>query len=80
MTAPNKLIPDCTVHVEDFAAYYELHPEWGIFHVVMSDGNWDTDFRSEPTNELEERLVDIFDQMTGSQRAKVATLVREFTP
>lgn len=71
---PKKLIPDCTEHVEAFAAYCRREPAWGIFHVVMGDDNYDTDYRGEPTTDEERTLCVIFDKMTGSQRAKVADL------
>ncbi len=70
---PLKAVTDCTVHVPAFAAYYRENRAWGIFHVVMDDGNL-CDYRGEPSTEEEERLAAVFDLMTHSQRAKVAVL------
>lgn len=72
---PQRQIADCTVHVEAFARYLSRNPSWGIFHVVMDDGNFDCDYRGEPATAEERELAAIFDAMTGSQRAKVARLV-----
>jgi len=72
-----KKIVDCTVYVEQFAAYCRREPAWGIFHVVMSDGNWNTDFRDEPRDAEEQALAIIFDALTPSQRSKIAATVRK---
>ena len=75
-----KQIADCTVYVEQFAAYCIREPEWGIFHVVMSDGNWNTNFRDEPRDAEEQALAIIFDALTPSQRSKIAAIVRRLVP
>jgi hypothetical protein len=64
---------------ERFAAYYRDHPAWGSLHVVMDDGNWQSiDFcrwsarEQIPVDREALALCDILDQMTTTQRRKLA--------
>jgi len=71
--------------IQWFAEYYKQHPEWGVFHVSLADGNWrlgaaiwgpaDGDRRRWPQD-----LQDVarwFDQLTPSQRRRLRTKAEE---
>ena len=75
MKPTGKKIPDCSVYVPAFASYYQNNPSWGIFHVVMDDGNWAMD-HAPPATQEERLLAGIFNNLTPSQRRKVAKQAR----
>lgn len=73
-----KNIRDC---LPEFAAYYARNPSWGVFHVVLDDGNtedrWVTGTEWRLETEEERRLHGLLKAMSRTQRDKLRRLVHE---
>lgn len=69
-------IPD-VVHL--FRAYKQKHPTWGIFHVVLDDGNHEAGFLDivEATTREEKLLLKLLKDMSSTQRKKLPFKVEE---
>ena len=68
-------VADVTQHVAAFADYYRRNRAWGVFHVCLDDGNWDCGPAEPPYTDEEQRLVDIHEDLSKTQRRKLARLV-----
>lgn len=78
MTKPNAQETLTPERVKWFAEYYKKHPEWGIFHVSLADGNYQlgaaTDFSIWLSNESEAELREVaawFNRLSPSQRRRL---------
>lgn len=73
-----------------FAAYHLEHPEWGVFHVPLSDNNWGcpaAPYHPDPDVRAAERAkwpadvreaAEWFDQLTPSQHRRLERRVEKF--
>lgn len=80
MTAPNVRIPVTPELLARFRAYHARHGAWGMFHTCLDDGNYST-FTNDGVStwpvegtEEERELASILEQLTPTQRAKIARL------
>lgn len=70
--------------LERFAAYYELHPAWGVLHIVLDDGNVRTggvefciDWARRAGDAEGEFLARLLLRMSKSQRGRLSHKVWE---
>jgi hypothetical protein len=62
-----------------FGAYRHANPSWGVFHVILDDGNWrlrvtDEQLQGQPEDVVENARW--FNALTPSQRARLAKRCR----
>lgn len=83
MTAHKKKPTITREWIEWFAAYYRQHPSWGIFHVSLSDGNYEFgasdnifDDAGFPEAVLNEAAA-WFNKLSPSQRRRLAVKAQD---
>jgi hypothetical protein len=74
------MIAITTERVRWFAAYHAAHPDWGVFHTALQDGNYDCGasdpgLREGGPPDLED-VADWFDRLTEDERIELARRVR----
>jgi len=83
MTKPSAQAVLTRERVTWFAEYYKQHPEWGIFHVSLSDGNYEFgasdnifDDNGFPEAVLNEAAA-WFNKLSPSQRRRLAMKAKD---
>ncbi len=65
-----------------FAAYYRKYPSWGVFHVVLSDGNWglkaEVEYSHDEPGELD--AIRWFNTLTKSQQRRLGRKAEDLVP
>ncbi len=71
--------------VERFAAYYKKNPVWGSLHIVLDDGNYESNHvkfcveYAKMTGDVEgESLANILLEMSSTQRLKLPSCVQKY--
>jgi hypothetical protein len=83
MTAPSARTSLNAERIRWFAEYLRKHPEWGIFHVSLSDANYefgasDSIWDDPPYSEAELREVAAwFNRLSPSQRRRLGMKARD---
>lgn len=54
-----------------FADYYKRNPEWGVFHVCLSDGNWRCGADALVSDQDVQEAARWFGTLTPSQRRRL---------
>lgn len=74
-----EVIPQGTI--EKFARYLKGHPAWGVFHLCLEDGNWnslpDEEYCLEQGDRAAIKLIPLIRKMTELQREALAHEVDE---
>lgn len=70
------------IHVRWFADYHAINPSWGVFHVSLGDGNYDTgaqeldEFRRGECSAEVLAMIEWFNALSPEDRERLARRVR----
>lgn len=79
MTKPSAKVSVSQGLIDRFADYHRRNLAWGVFHVWLDDGNYDSSFSVEQLESWGMTLTDeerelgaIFEDLSATQRAKIS--------